>query len=336
LFNENLIARPTTGFVTVNALPAISVSPDQVTLLAGQTQSYTVTGPAVLPITWSTLDPTVATIDGTGKLTAVAGGVTQVKAMDAVGNFDLSTSVTVYDCKLTVFGATGPPGGTVRVELRSDRDLAPLGIFSAQYSLVANPSLVSQMKADASGLIGGWSAGNLAFGNPGGASLNVAAAGAVPLGSGTTLHAVDVTISPSATLGNIIPLTLNNLIFNEGHPVAQIVNGSITVQSNTGVAPGSGLEFSLDTPEPNPSHGPTVLRFTLPRGGPAGARVVLAVHGLDGRRVRTLVDGEWPVGIHEVRWNGRGDSGNETPPGMYFLRLDWAGQRLTRRMVRVR
>ncbi|HTO91512.1 MAG TPA: cohesin domain-containing protein [Candidatus Sulfotelmatobacter sp.] len=336
LFNEDLIAKPTSGVVSVNALPAITVSPEAVTLFDGQTQNFTVSGPAVPPITWSTLDSTVATINATGKLTAVGGGVTRVKAMDSVGNFDLNTSVTVYDCKLTVNGATGPPGGTVRVELQSDRDLSPLGIYSAQYTLLANPTNVTQMKADPGGLIGGWSPGNLAYGNPGGASLNVAAAGATPLGSGTALQVVDVTISPSATLGTVIPLTLSNLIFNEGRPVAQIVNGSITVQSNSGIVAGNELAFALDPPEPNPTRGSTVLRFALPRGGPEGARMVLAVHGLDGRRVRTLVDGVWPAGIHEVRWDGRGDAGSETPPGMYFLRLDWAGQRLTRRLVRVR
>jgi len=336
LFNETLVAKPTSGNVTVNGLPALGISPDVVTLLAGQTQTFTLSGAAVLPITWSTLDPTVATIDATGKLTAVGGGVTQVKVQDAVGNFDLNSSVTVYDYKLTVAGASGPPGSTVRVELRSDRDLGPLGIYSTQYLLTANSALATQLASLPSGLISGWSPQNLVSTTPTSTSLMVAAAGATPLGSGTVLHAVNVTISPSAVAGNVIPLTLSNLICNEGHPSPQIVNGSITVGGTSAVGPESDLAFALLPPEPNPASGATMLRFVLPRAGSGDARVVLAVHGLDGRLVRTLVDAPWPAGAHEVRWDGLADSGREAPPGVYFLRLDWSGQRLTRRLVRMR
>jgi hypothetical protein len=335
LFNETLIAKPTSGSVSVNSLPTLTISPDAVTLLAGQTQNFTLFGSAVLPITWRTLDSTVATIDGTGKLTAVAGGVTQVRATDAIGNFDLSGSITVYDCKVSVAAGAGPPGSTVRVELRSDRDLAPLGIYSAQYSLIAGSALVTQMTPLPSGLIGGWSRANLASSNPGGTTLTVAAAGATPLGTGTVLQAVDVTISPSATLGSVIPLTLSNLICNEGHPSPQLANGSIQVLGTSDVGAGSDLAFGLATPEPNPASGPSIIRFVLPRIS-GDSRVVLAVHGLDGRRVRTLVDAPWPAGAHEVRWDGHADSGGNVPPGVYFLRLDWSGQRLTRRLVRVR
>src|SRR5439155_20707350 len=60
LFNETLPAKPTNGTLTVTALPTVTVSPDQVTLLAGQTQPFTLTGSPTPPIPWSVPDPSVA------------------------------------------------------------------------------------------------------------------------------------------------------------------------------------------------------------------------------------------------------------------------------------
>jgi hypothetical protein len=57
LFNETLPAVRVNGNVSVTPLPAIAVTPEVVSLLAGQTQGFTVTGAATAPLTWSTLDP---------------------------------------------------------------------------------------------------------------------------------------------------------------------------------------------------------------------------------------------------------------------------------------
>ncbi len=81
---------------------------------------------------------------------------------------------------------------------------------------------------------------------------------------------------------------------------------------------------------PNPFNPMTVIRFDLARSG----RVQLRIYDVAGRLVRTLVDAEMPAGRdHEASWNGLDDSGQRLGSGVYFYRLDAAGERLTRKLV---
>ncbi|MBC8424295.1 hypothetical protein H8E07_09250, partial [bacterium] len=65
---------------------------------------------------------------------------------------------------------------------------------------------------------------------------------------------------------------------------------------------------------PNPFNPRTTLRFELTRGGD----VRLDVYDLDGRRVRTLVDGYLPAGEHRAIWAGRDDGGRPLSSGPYL------------------
>lgn len=47
----------------------------------------------------------------------------------------------------------------------------------------------------------------------------------------------------------------------------------------------------------------------------------LKVYNLSGACVRTILDGQMPVGHHEVAWDGRSDSGCRVSRGVYFVRL---------------
>ena len=57
--------------------------------------------------------------------------------------------------------------------------------------------------------------------------------------------------------------------------------------------------------------------FGLAARGP----VDLAVFGVDGRRVRTLVREVREPGEYTVVWNGRDDEGHATSAGVYYARL---------------
>jgi flagellar hook assembly protein FlgD len=70
-------------------------------------------------------------------------------------------------------------------------------------------------------------------------------------------------------------------------------------------------------PHPNPFNPATTLRFALPRA----EAVTLAIYGLDGRRVRTLIQGTRPAGQHAVRWDGRDRSGRPVAAGTYLYEL---------------
>ena len=83
---------------------------------------------------------------------------------------------------------------------------------------------------------------------------------------------------------------------------------------------------------PNPFVATTTLAFSLPAQG----RARLAIYDCAGRRVRTLLDGEFPAGSHSARWDGAGNDGDRSASGMYFVRLETGGRAVTQRLVRLK
>jgi hypothetical protein len=76
--------------------------------------------------------------------------------------------------------------------------------------------------------------------------------------------------------------------------------------------------FRAAPPYPNPFNPSTTIAFDLP----AAQLVTLAVYGLDGRRVRTVLEAELPAGRHAVRWDGRDQGGRAVASGTYLYRLE--------------
>ncbi len=72
---------------------------------------------------------------------------------------------------------------------------------------------------------------------------------------------------------------------------------------------------------PNPFNPATQVVFSLEKSASARVRV----YGLDGKPVRTLVDGHLAAGEHRVRWDGRSDLGHPLASGPYLLRLESGG-----------
>jgi len=333
LFNETLPARTTNGSLSVTTLPTITVNPDTWTMLAGETRSFTLSGGPTPPVTWSTLDPSVATIDGNGLLTAVAGGITKVRAVDAVGATDENTSVTVYDFRATLPTVSAPPGATVRVPLLADRDLDALDIRSLQYTLGFHPTWITDAEATPTGLVSIWGPGGLEQ-NPGVGTLRVAAGGSDPIGIGNReIQVLHFVLSPSVPVGTNLPLTLTGLMFNEGRPVPQVVNGVIQVRTSVDVPGESEVSFALGACEPNPARGGGQIPFAIPARARPDAGVTLVLYGIDGRRVRTLLDGPVPPGRNRVHWDGRDHDGVPVPAGVYFYRLTCGEHILSRKLA---
>jgi len=77
------------------------------------------------------------------------------------------------------------------------------------------------------------------------------------------------------------------------------------------------LVTQLYAPRPNPSRSHAAIRYSLAAEG----RVLLRVHDLTGRVVRTLADGVMRPGQYDVNWNGHDDRGRELARGVYFCRF---------------
>jgi hypothetical protein len=82
---------------------------------------------------------------------------------------------------------------------------------------------------------------------------------------------------------------------------------------------------------PNPSNGPTKLSFTVP----AGEAASLEVFDLQGRLIRSLVNGQLPSD-QATWWDGRNSSGQRVPAGIYFIRLSTSNGVATKRITVIR
>jgi hypothetical protein len=76
--------------------------------------------------------------------------------------------------------------------------------------------------------------------------------------------------------------------------------------------------FTLHPNHPNPFNPDTVIRFDLQVSG----SVRLAVYDINGRSVRTLVEGMLDAGSCSMRWDGREQSGALLPSGIYICRME--------------
>jgi hypothetical protein len=83
---------------------------------------------------------------------------------------------------------------------------------------------------------------------------------------------------------------------------------------------------------PNPFNPTTSVPFDLARAG----RVQLVVFDVSGRRVRTLVDAEFPAGRHQQVWDGFDDAGGRVASGVYVVRMQTGGFVASRRIVVLR
>ena len=124
------------------------------------------------------------------------------------------------------------------------------------------------------------------------------------------------------------------------------LGGVLTLQGFSGA--GSSIEVSwgatgvathvttpnrleLDPPRPNPFGEGILVRYALPKEGD----VRLEIFDVRGARVKLLELGPRSAGRHEARWDGRSSQGAPVSPGVYWVRLELAGETRIRKAVRL-
>jgi len=90
------------------------------------------------------------------------------------------------------------------------------------------------------------------------------------------------------------------------------------------VVPNTVSELTLSDPYPNPASSALTVSYELAIDG----KVSLSVYDLSGRLVETLVSGEQTAGRHSVSWDS-----STSATGVYLLRLETAGEAITKRTV---
>jgi PKD repeat protein len=117
-------------------------------------------------------------------------------------------------------------------------------------------------------------------------------------------HTVPVTVEGEVTSGGVFRARVDVLI----------------------LAPGASLAASIS---PNPFNPTGVLTFETPVTGPVAVRVFDA----QGRLVRTLIETALPAGSHQAVLDGRDGQGRALPSGVYFYRVEAAGETMTGRFA---
>lgn len=87
--------------------------------------------------------------------------------------------------------------------------------------------------------------------------------------------------------------------------------------------------FKLRQNYPNPFNPTTTISFSLNRAGDAS----LEIYNMMGQKVRTLFDGWLTSGYQEFQWDSGNDSGQRVASGIYFYRLQTAGEAESRKMI---
>ena len=65
----------------------------------------------------------------------------------------------------------------------------------------------------------------------------------------------------------------------------------------------------------------------------SGIQVSLQVFDVHGRLVKTLADADFPVGRHEVTWDGQNNTGGIVGSGVYYFRLHATGRSISRKLM---
>ena len=97
----------------------------------------------------------------------------------------------------------------------------------------------------------------------------------------------------------------------------------------TAAPAGSAPAISIAGNWPNPFNPSTQIAFTLDRE----LSVSLSIHDLQGRRLRTLVEGRRAAGAHTATWDGRDEAGEAVASGVYFARVSAAGERRLHKLL---
>ena len=88
----------------------------------------------------------------------------------------------------------------------------------------------------------------------------------------------------------------------------------------------AGLPESLELTQnyPNPFNPTTTIQYSLP----SSSEVTLKVYNLQGKEVATLVDGNQPAGVHDVRFDAA-----HLASGIYFYQLSTPDRQIVRKMA---
>jgi hypothetical protein len=134
--------------------------------------------------------------------------------------------------------------------------------------------------------------------------------------------------SLSETLGQPTPIGIG--ASGEKTLFAGIYDGNV-IPTSTGDMPKAAAHL-LHQNYPNPFNPSTTISYTVGKSG----HVTVEIYGVNGRRIRVLVDEAQEPGTRSVIWDGRNDKEMRVATGIYFCRLKIDSFSTVRKMLLIK
>jgi len=238
LFNETLLAKTENGHFTMITFGTIYISPGTWNMVAGETKQFTASG-GVPPYTWSSSDNAVATIDGAGILTAHESGIIQITADDDVGASGNSGNITIYDTYVTLPHVSATLGSIYDMPVLISTLPAGQSVFAIEGTIsFESPELEALDIATTGTMTSGWTFAKSISGN----TITFAGAGVTPFSSAGAMFKISFQLTGDLTQGENAWVNFNSIMLNEGIPLPETMNGSITGTSGVIVNLTANLE----------------------------------------------------------------------------------------------
>ncbi len=132
---------------------------------------------------------------------------------------------------------------------------------------------------------------------------------------GKTYHYTDQTVQKGTTYYyKLADVSFNGQKSFHGPIKVQVTQNQLNVTSNS--APKT---FKLYPNHPNPFNPSTEIVFDLPADKQNTVQARLDIYNINGQKVRSLLQQSLPTGKqYQIHWDGKDDSGNTLPAGIYF------------------
>jgi hypothetical protein len=147
----------------------------------------------------------------------------------------------------------------------------------------------------------------------------------------TPVNAVTDTLAFTAPVSGWYPIVVYRAFGTNTRPQTYEFDWQETsIVAVPGEAPPASTSFAGAAP--NPVMERARFEFALPQ--PATVR--LELFDLNGRLVRTLTEGRFEAGRHQVPWDGTGRDGARLGAGLFWARLETGGRAFTKRVTVLR
>lgn len=223
ILNESLDGLYTSGYLRVNSLPDLYLSPNSKTIYAGDEVALSVTN-GTAPYVFTVSNTELASIDENGVLKALRGGKVKVTVVDAIGASTTSSYFTIYDTHVEIPDTTGPVGASYDLPVFVDDIPEGIDISSFEMELSYDSSELQFVEIiQEETLTQGWTF----LTSQKSSSMIIASAGSQVFNEKGVLFYIRFNLTDNMTLGETEYLNISDFIFNEGSPNLTTENGRI-------------------------------------------------------------------------------------------------------------